>query len=343
MDRSLIITDIKGWSHEDWLRYRKRGVGASEAGAVMGLSEYTSCMELFYDKIGDHLNVKTDNIAMFMGRFRESGTGKLWQYWEGDEDSIVRNFPHRKIRKAQRINGYINNPKYPWLFVSLDYKANKNVFRGKSYGEGAVEIKNMSGFEIEKWEHGIPPVYIIQLMVQMLVCGFEWGEIFVEMDGRRFACHHFEANKEIFQHIIEATHDFWIKVEEGRKIRTQIYHAKQNFQMAKVEDLQAKLVQIEPEPDASEGLEKFLKAKYLKGTAGEKEGSITAYDWGQKHLQAKELIKVQNKIILEAENHIKSEMKDFECLTFGQDGRIYWSNDITGKRVFRNKLKVLQS
>ena len=36
---------------EQWLRLRKRGIGGSDAGVIMGVSPYRSILELYEDKI----------------------------------------------------------------------------------------------------------------------------------------------------------------------------------------------------------------------------------------------------------------------------------------------------
>ena len=64
---NLIYTSTAEMTPEQWLGFRKCGLGASEVGAVMGLSQYKSNVELFYDKIGQGLGFSVENIAMFMG------------------------------------------------------------------------------------------------------------------------------------------------------------------------------------------------------------------------------------------------------------------------------------
>lgn len=341
MNRSLVFTNVKGMSDDDWMRFRKRGIGASEVGAILGLSEYTSSMELYYDKIGEELNYKVENIAMLMGHETEPLNSKLWQYWEGTEESIVRNYRAKRIvRKAQNVNGYIQNPKYPWLFVSLDRKINKHIWKGEQRGEGALELKNMSGFERNKWETGIPAPYLVQVQTQCLVCEFDYGELCIMQDGRGIEVYQFERNKEICEAIIEQTHEFWKKVERGRILKTQIYEAERNFNQILANELRAEIQMLEPDPDGSDGLEKFLKEKYRKGTEGERTGKPDELVWGIKHLNAKNQIKELTSTVQECENHLKHSMREMEVLNFGTDGKIYWSNDISGKRVFRNRLKI---
>ena len=120
---NLIYTSTAEMTPEQWLGFRKCGLGASEVGAVMGLSQYKSNVELFYDKIGQGLGFSVENIAMFMGTELEQFIANIWQFWDGTEAGMIENFrTQNKVRKMQRVNAYIQNPKFPWLFVSLDRK-----------------------------------------------------------------------------------------------------------------------------------------------------------------------------------------------------------------------------
>ena len=38
-------------SREEWLKYRKMGIGGSDAGAICGLNPYSSAMQVYHDKI----------------------------------------------------------------------------------------------------------------------------------------------------------------------------------------------------------------------------------------------------------------------------------------------------
>ena len=89
MAKDLIYTSTQDMTPEQWLEFRKRGIGASEVGAIMGLSQYKSNVELFYDKIGQGLGFNVENIAMFLGTELESFIANLWQYWNGSEAGLL--------------------------------------------------------------------------------------------------------------------------------------------------------------------------------------------------------------------------------------------------------------
>jgi putative phage-type endonuclease len=340
MKRNLIFTSTDGMSNRDWLQFRTRGLGASDIGAVLGFSEYCSPMQKFDEKITLIPKPKFENIAMFLGKQAEDKNAEMWEYWDGSIEGMIENYySGKKIRRCRKINAYVQNPKYNWLFVSLDRIINKHTIKGQEFGEGALELKNLSSYEVQKWEEGIPTSYLLQVQTQMLVCCFEYGELAIKQDDRNYTVYPFEKNKAICEQIIEQTHEFWQRVEKARKIQTQIYNAKQNFNLRLVEDLEAKLQELEPEPDGTDAVTDFLSYKYKKGIAGERAGTKEELQWAITHAEKKEALKIVQTQLLEAENKIKNSMREVEVLNFGKEGKVYWTNSKIGSRIFRNKIK----
>lgn len=335
MKSNLIVTTTEGMSHKDWLHFRTRGLGASDIGAVLGFSDYCSPMQKFDEKISLIPKPKFENLAMFLGKRAENLNAEMWEYWDGSVEGMMKNFyAGTKVRRCRRINAYIQNPKYDWLFVSLDRIINKHG----NVGEGALELKNLSSYEAEKWENGIPTTHLLQVQTQCLVAGFEYGELAIKQDDRNYNVYPFERNDAICEQIIDQTHDFWQRVKQARTIQTQIFHAKQNFNLKLVEDLEGQLQQLEPEPTGDDSVSDFLSEKYKRGVRGEREGNAVELSIAKNHLIKKEQLKTLEFEVREAENKIKNSMKDVEVLNFGKEGKIFWTNSKTGSRIFRNKI-----
>lgn len=45
-----ILVETEGLSHEEWLRWRKKGIGGSDVSAILGINKWTSAIELWLDK-----------------------------------------------------------------------------------------------------------------------------------------------------------------------------------------------------------------------------------------------------------------------------------------------------
>lgn len=336
MDNSLILTDIRNMTAEEWLGFRSGGVGASEVAAVLGLSPYKSSIELFYEKIGEKVVYNVENINMFMGKEMESPIANYWQYWGGSVESLIENFRKKEIqRRCQKVNAYVQNPKYPWLFVSLDRKINKHGNKG----EGALEIKTTSGYEADKWESGIPPAHIVQVQTQNGVCIFDYGELCTLKDGRDFDVIPFDFSKELFQGIVDGTHDFWQRCEKGKELVTQIFESNRTFNQKNVEELTAELDSLAPPPDNSQAYADYLKVKYNKGSEGERAGTITELEEARSHKATKDKIKELTDQGRLHENILKNAIGNMEKIDFGKDGFVSWKTDVNGSKRFLNKVK----
>lgn len=323
-------------NYDDWLLFRDRGVGASEMGYIMGLSPYKSNIELFYEKVGEKISYNLENIAMFMGTELENFIANLWQYWKDDEAGLIENFRKgEKIRKMQNVNAYIQNKKFPHIFVSLDRRINKYDERGN----GCLEIKTISGFESDKWESGIPPSHIVQVQTQMLTTEWKFGELAVLRDGRFFDVYPFEKHAGIQREIVKQSTDFWKRVSRARIVLTQKYEANKNFNTRAIREAEAELMQLEPNADGSTALEKFLKEKYRNPEPlSERTGTDSELIWAHNHKKLKEQKKVLDEKILLQENSIKKSMQNFESLNFGKNGRVYWKLGTDDVRRFQNKV-----
>lgn len=337
MKSSLEFISTANMSRESWLSYRDSGVGASDVGTILGLNDYKSSLELYYYKIGEIPRFDTETIAQFMGKEHEDMIGDLWQYWEGDEESMIRNYRDEKIvRKCQRVNAYVRNPKYPWLFVSLDRKINKHG--GK--GEGTLELKTINGYEADKWQSGLPPSYVTQVQTQIVVCEFDYGEMAILQDGRRFFVLPFEKNDNIIGHVVEKTHDFWQRVVKGRKLVNEKFEALRTFNQQRVDEIQHEIDGLAPDPDGSLVYSDFLKERFNRPATSERKGTDEELQAAKAQKEAAEREKEIAEVKTLNANILKKSMgADCQVLDFGPDGKVYWSLTSAGNRVFRNKIK----
>lgn len=336
MKSHLELIPTKGMDKASWLAYRKSGVGASEVGSILGLSPYKSSIELFYEKIGEGVGYNVENIFMFMGLEQENFIADMWQYWGGSEESMMANFREEKIiRKCARVNAYVRNPKYPWLFVSLD----RRIIKTPTQGEGALEIKTISGYESEKWAAGIPPSHVVQVQTQCLVCEFEFGELATLKDGRRFDVIPFEYSQSLSEGIIERTKEFWDKVELGKKLVTQEFEARRTFNIRLAEDIAAQLHDLEPPPDGSDAYLDYMKEKYHLAQPGEISGTEAEIQLAREHKEIKGQIKDLEEEARLRQNKLIYFLNGMDRITFGVEGYVSWKQNSNGSRVFLNKVK----
>ncbi len=74
--------NIKGMSREDWLAVRKRGLGGSDMGKVLGLSDWGTPVDVWLDKTGRRPDVE-QNEAMWIGNMLEDAVARRYAVERG--------------------------------------------------------------------------------------------------------------------------------------------------------------------------------------------------------------------------------------------------------------------
>ena len=335
MNKNLQFISTAEMSEDDWLAYRTTGIGASEVGTIMGLNQYKSSSQLFYEKIGAYSRYNIENIACFMGKEQEAFVANLWQYWGGSTESLISNYRNKNIvRKCRRVNAYIRNPKCPHLFVSLDRVGNKT----ESHNEIAVEIKTIAGYESNKWEGGIPPAYIMQVQTQLGVCEFEQGEMAILTDGRKFEVLPFYFMSNVFERIVKDTGEFWERVQKGKILVNQQFEAKRNFNNKLADEIEREITAIEPPPDGSDSYSEFLKNRYNNVT-GYRNGTEQEFIWAIESKKITDKIKELQEEQNYYDNCVKKSMADIQTLEFQERGKVHFKFNKNNTRIFLNNIK----
>lgn len=102
----LVRTD--GLSRDEWLEYRRRGIGGSDAAAVLGISPFRTGRDLFYDKLKIVTADDNENwVAKEAGRLLEPLVAQIFEYRTG--------------LKVHRLPIMFQHPLYPWMLADLDF------------------------------------------------------------------------------------------------------------------------------------------------------------------------------------------------------------------------------
>ena len=172
---------------ESWLRYRKNGIGGSDAGAVCGLNPYRTAIQVYYDKTSEEIE-ETDNEAMRQGR-------ELEEY-------VARRFCEASGKKVRRANAIFYDEKNPFLLADVD-----RMIVG---GNAGLECKTASPYMAEQWQDGsIPITYKIQSYNYMTVCRADAWDIAVLIYGREFKYYRIERDDEVIENLIRIEKEFW--------------------------------------------------------------------------------------------------------------------------------------
>lgn len=146
---------------EDWLRLRKRGIGGSDAAAVLGLDPYRTVHDVYADKLSDSIE-QDDNPHMKRGRKLERLI--ISEYAETHpEDTIMPGQPTYHDLHQWMIgtpDGYIISPQHQ--------------------NKGVIEVKCPAKYAFEKIKlEGIPPHYVVQMQHYLAITGLTWGRFII--------------------------------------------------------------------------------------------------------------------------------------------------------------------
>ncbi len=184
---ALKLVSTKTLSREEWLQWRHRGIGSSDAAAATGKSPYTSPLTLWLEKTGRKpAEDLTQKEAVRWGTLLEP--------------LIAQAYAEQSGKKVRRVNAILQHPEHPFLLANLDRTIE---------GGGILEIKTAGLRSQGFWEEGVPEHYRIQVLHQLLVTGKTWAEVAVLIGGQEFRTYRIEPQAAELQELLQAEQDFW--------------------------------------------------------------------------------------------------------------------------------------
>lgn len=161
-----------GMTHEDWLKARHRTIGSSDVGAILGLSRYKTPLQVWQEKTAAEPPPEVHNKATEWGIRLEDDVADF--YAETTGHKVIRD---NKIRQ---------HPEYPYLTCNIDRLIiHKDPAVREERGRGILEIKTTVSYTMAAWESEVPIPYYTQVVHQMLVSGFRWGEFAIFILDKR--------------------------------------------------------------------------------------------------------------------------------------------------------------
>lgn len=192
-----VLVDTAGLSEEEWLGYRRRGIGGSDVAAIFGISPFRTARDVYFDK----LNIVPDR--------EEDDNRTALRIGHLLEDLVADIFHDKTGCPVFQVKKMFHHPAHPHMLADIDY------FAILSDGTIApLEIKTTSFFARENWWSGdketVPPYYETQGRHYMCV---------TNMDRIFFCCLLLGTNEVIIRELRRDTayeeemlfleHDFW--------------------------------------------------------------------------------------------------------------------------------------
>lgn len=181
------LVSTAGMEKGEWLKYRKQGIGGSDAGAICGMNPYRTAMQVYYDKISDEIE-EFDNEAMRQGR--------------EFEDYVARRFMEATGKKVRRANYMFQDEQYPFMLADVD-----RMIVGENAG---LECKTASPYMADKWQNDkIPLSYQLQCYHYMAVTNADFWYIAVLIYGREFKYYKIERDEQVIEYLRTIEQNFW--------------------------------------------------------------------------------------------------------------------------------------
>jgi putative phage-type endonuclease len=193
MFKTLVSTE--NLPYQDWLEYRKLGLGGSDASVVCGINRYKSPVELWMIKTGQLPDEEAGEAA----------------YWGTQLEALVRTeFTKRTGIEVGIVKEILQSEAHPFMLANLD-----GVCEHPIYGPCVFEAKTASAYKTGEWENAIPDEYALQIQHYMAVTGYKGAFIAVLIGGNTFKWQFVERDEELISMLIKLESDFWRHVQEN--------------------------------------------------------------------------------------------------------------------------------
>ena len=105
----LVLVETAELTEEEWLSYRRRGIGGSDVAALLGISPWRTARDLYYDKLNIAAveDEESNWVALEMGHLLEPLVAKIFERKTG--------------YKVYQLKKMFQHAEYPWMLADVDY------------------------------------------------------------------------------------------------------------------------------------------------------------------------------------------------------------------------------
>lgn len=150
-------------THEEWLQERKRGLGASDAGTIIGVNKWKTNVELWREKVGlqEPADISHKSYVQY-GHDAEPHLRALFAL-DHPELQVTYESPYKMIFSDE----------LPFIFATPDGEL-EELATGR---KGGLEVKTteiMNPRQWSEWKGRIPDQYFAQVCHQFLATGWDF-------------------------------------------------------------------------------------------------------------------------------------------------------------------------
>ncbi|CAM5607873.1 hypothetical protein GCM10010329_17150 [Streptomyces spiroverticillatus] len=183
---------------EQWLAVRRTGIGGSDVAALLGMSKYTSPLELYLDKLGELGDVP---------RSPELVEAAFWGHVH--EPSVANVFAERSGLRVVEGPGVLAHVERRWMLANVDRYV---LEPGERTPSSLLEIKTRSAFQLDEWLLGVPDGPALQTHWYLAVTGYQHAHVAALLGGNRLLVHRVERDEQLVEHLVDLVGAFWQRV-----------------------------------------------------------------------------------------------------------------------------------
>jgi predicted phage-related endonuclease len=284
---------------QEWLALRRKGLGGTDAAAILGVNPYRSALDVYLDKKGLVPELE-ENAAMEWGKRLEDviatkfvDDNVVQHDWSGG-NKVGFGF---YLRSAQEIGGLLQHPQqggFGFMLATPDY-----FEPTQSWG---LEIKTAGAMMAPQWGDppsmlNVPEHYRVQCEHYMIVTGAAMWYLAVLIGGRDYRVYEICPNEDRVEKHKAALLRFW----------------NENI-----------LADLAPELDASKAADTYLRASHPEATAGMIAGNADDEDDYAKLLLLRDTRDIAAEEYKTAENQMKDRIAKNEGIEFAEGGAVTW-------------------
>lgn len=186
---AVILVSTENMDYSDWLDWRRKGIGGSDASVVCGINRYKSPVELWMDKTGQL-------------PYDEAGEAA---YWGAQLEALVKTeFTKRTGVDVKPLKQLLQSENYPFMFANLD-----GICEHPDYGTCVFEAKTASAYKSGEWADAIPDEYMLQVQHYLAVTGYKGAYIAALIGGNTFKWKFIDRDDDLITMLIQLEAEFW--------------------------------------------------------------------------------------------------------------------------------------
>lgn len=190
------------YSTEEWLAWRRTGVGGSDAPVILGMSPYQGWLSLYVSKTDQGLDPHEPMEAAYWGQQLEQLVALEFEKRAG----------HVRVVEPGTLYRH-RDPAREFMIATPDRFV---MDAATGHIVGILEIKTTSARRGDEWGDNPAPFAYAQLQHYLEVLDCPQGWIAVLIGGQRYRHYHVLRDQPFIDHLADLEAEFWQHVLEGR-------------------------------------------------------------------------------------------------------------------------------